>query len=462
MAEKKQTCILVLGIDHSATTALMGVLSQLDIYLGSRLIKSGESNIKGYPKDSMLYQMNKNILAQIESSWDDLYYNEIKIDQIEGIEELQELIEKEFEYADIFALQDPHLIYLFPLYQKVLQNLDIEIKVILPYRNPFDMVEELEKQEGIIIENGMLLWVYHFLLAEKLSRGYERVFVSFDELLQESASTINEISAMLHLNVESKYLQKEVAIEEFLEQNFQLSSLSMDNLSSKTPKGIREILALKEKFNSDNLNKKFDNLYERFSSYQKLFYNSTVIKRLQSGIKAKESLVDMQRELEASQKIIKQKTQALMQSEAIIAQKTQEYVQRTHSLVHQQHQDLEQKTQELEDANIEIVEAHKRIGELSYEIDQKAEEIDQKAEEIELQKSQLEGKDKKIGELNYELEQAHEHLNQTREALDQSQKTLEERDREIDHLQDELVALYMGKSWRITRPLRKIMRYLKR
>ncbi|MEA2029054.1 MAG: hypothetical protein U9N49_08775, partial [Campylobacterota bacterium] len=417
------------------------------------------------------------------SSWDDLYYNETKIDQIEGIEELQGVIEKEFEYADTFALKDPHLIYLFPLYQKVLQNLDIEIKVILPYQNPFDVLGELVQQESILMENGMLLWVYHFLLAEKFSRGYERVFVSFDELLHDSTSTINEIATKLHVNLESKYLQKQVAIQEFLEKNFQHSTLSMDNLSSKTPKGIKEILALKEKFNSDNLNKKFDNLYERFSSYQKLFYNSTVIERLQSGVRAKESLADMQKELEASQKIIEKKSQALIQSETIIEQKTQEYIKQTQNLIFKQRQGLEQKTQELEDANSELARSHKRIGELSYEVDQKAQEVeqkaqevdqkaqevdqkaqevDQKAQEIERQKSQLEGKERKIGEISDELEQTHEHLKQTREALEQSQETLEERNREIDHLQDELIALYMGKSWRITRPLRKIMRYLKR
>ena len=65
----KQTCILILGMHRSGTSALSGTLSILDVYLGSKLIPALEQNAKGFFENTQLNTLNNN-LQQISDCWE--------------------------------------------------------------------------------------------------------------------------------------------------------------------------------------------------------------------------------------------------------------------------------------------------------------------------------------------------------------------------------------------------------
>lgn len=293
----KQTCILVLGMHRSGTSALTGFLSLLDVYLGSELMKANFTNEKGYFENNILYRINEKLLAQVNSSWDDVFYDEKKLESVKELDELKKAIKSEFEYADTFAIKDPRLAFLFPVYKQVLDELDVHIKIILPYRNPIEVANSLSKRDSMPLEEGMLLWAYHFLLAEKFSRGYDRVFVSFDELMSDTSKVVEDLSTKLHINFADKFHQNKKEIDEFLEPSLKHHNISMDNLSDNTPKIVKDILALKDNFNDSNLGKEFDVLRYELFSYQKLFYNTSIINSLDEGQRAKQSLQSKEQEL---------------------------------------------------------------------------------------------------------------------------------------------------------------------
>ena len=315
----KQTCILVLGMHRSGTSALTGLLSLLDVYLGSKLLRENFANEKGYFENNKFYEINEKLLAQINSSWDDVFYNEEKLDNIKEIDELKKAIKSEFEYAKTFAIKDPRLAFLFPVYEKVLHNLDINIKIILPYRNPIEVANSLNKRDGMPLEKGMLLWAYHFLLAEKFSRTYDRVFTEFDKLMLSNKETVDIISSKLSLDLEEKYIQNKKEIDEFLEPSLKHHNISMDNLSDNIPKIVKEILALKDYFNDTDLSKEFDALRVELFSYQKLFYNTSIVKSLDAGEKAQQNLQTKEQELSQTQQNLQTKEQELSQTQQELA-----------------------------------------------------------------------------------------------------------------------------------------------
>ena len=294
MNRNKQTCILILGMHRSGTSALTGVLNLLGVHLGSELMEGNSANQKGYFENNHFYKINEKLLSKIGSSWDDVFYDESKIATIKEVTELKEIIKKEFNAASIFAIKDPRLIYLFPLYEKVLKELNIDIKIILPYRNPVEVASSLNRRDSMSKEKGLLLWAYHFLLAEKHSRGYDRVFVSFDELIQNTDSTIEKISQSLNLKLASKYKKCKKKIETFLEPGLKHHNISIDNLSERIPNIIKNISSLRENLNDESMEQKFDTLREELFSNQKLFYNHDIIgllnqnKNLETTLKTKE------------------------------------------------------------------------------------------------------------------------------------------------------------------------------
>ncbi|MCT7583998.1 hypothetical protein N5U55_07725 [Aliarcobacter butzleri] len=492
----KQTCILVLGMHRSGTSALTGLLSLLDVYLGSELMKANFANEKGYFENNILYRINEKLLAQINSSWEDVFYNEEKLEHIKEIEELTLALHSEFEYANIFAIKDPRLAFLFPVYKKVLEDLNIDIKIILPYRNPIEVANSLKKRNDMSLEKGMLLWAYHFLLAEKFSREYDRVFVSFDELMSDTSKVVEEISSKLSLDLESKYQQNQKEIDQFLEPSLKHHNISIDNLSDNTPKIVKDILNLKDKFNDTNLCKEFDTLRYELFSYQKLFYNTCIVSSLDEGQRVKQNLQTKEQELvqkndeclilndkleklntehrtlNAEHSKLKQnlqtKEQELVQKndECLILNDKLEKLNTEHRTLNAEHsklkQNLQTKEQELVQKNDECSMLNEKLKTKEQELSQTKQNLQNKEQEIVQKNDECSMLNEKLKTKEQELSQTKQNLQTKEQELSQTKQNLQTKEQELENIKTELANIYISKSWKLTRPLRRFMRIIKK
>lgn len=272
----KQTCILVLGMHRSGTSALTGSLYYLGIDLGNNLLEADNANQKGYFENSKIVQINDIILSSIDSKWDDEFFNLEKLERINyEIQNIKDIIEKDFKNSELFAIKDPRLCYLFPLWEKALKELNINIKVLLPYRNPIEVSNSLVKRDNFTKEKGLLLWMHYFLLAEKFSRNYNRVFINFNDLIFSTDKVMNDISLNLGINLNNKFKNNKNKISNFLQKDLKHHNTSTNNLLDNVPKMIKELITLEKKFNTHDLTKNFDKLRNSLFSYQNLFYNSS-------------------------------------------------------------------------------------------------------------------------------------------------------------------------------------------
>ena len=281
--EYKQTCILVLGMHRSGTSVLTGVLNLLGVYLGSDLMKNEETNQKGHFENSNFYSFNDNLLLKMKSAWDDAYFDAKRVKQLDDTTALKKLITKEFSSHKLFAIKDPRIIYLFPLYEKALKELDIDIKIILPYRNPQEVALSLLARDGFSKEKGLLLWASYFFLAEQYSRKYSRYFVSFDKLIQDTKTTLQKLNDALHLGIIENY-DKNI-INSFLSKDLKHHNIKKDYCSQEIPSFIKDVLSFQEEYNSVKSFDKFNLVEEKFSKEKYFFYNT----ELRTSIKAKEN-----------------------------------------------------------------------------------------------------------------------------------------------------------------------------
>ena len=316
-----KACILVLGMHRSGTSALTGVLSMLDVYLGSELMENNLANVKGYFENNLIYKFNDDLLSRADSSWDDLFFEEEKITNLVINNELNNLIINEFKHSDLFAIKDPRIVLLFPVYKSALEELDINIKIVIPFRNPAEVATSLRERNGFSLEKGMLLWAYHLLLAEKYSRGFDRVFIEFNELMSDTKGTLTLISEKLNINFMPKYALSKKQINEFIEPELKHHDLSLDDLSLNNSKIIREIIQLKDEFNEESIIGKLDKIREELFRYHKLFYNEDITSAFadlkitkqnlivieQELQKRNEELVDSRQQLNETQKDLKQR-----------------------------------------------------------------------------------------------------------------------------------------------------------
>lgn len=186
--QREKTVLLVIGMHRSGTSATSGALQCLGAQLGKRLYAGHEEiNAKGYFEHSDIVDANEEALLAIGSCWDDVlprkerwWDNELLLPYARTIERL---IRRDFANSGIWALKDPRICRLLPWWLHMLEAGGAKARLLFVLRSPDAVTRSLKKRDGFSEDKSALLWLLHYLEAERWSRGHPRVFIEFDRLL---------------------------------------------------------------------------------------------------------------------------------------------------------------------------------------------------------------------------------------------------------------------------------------
>jgi len=277
MTERERIAVCVLGMHRSGTSAMAGVLNLLGVSLGKKLLKPAEDNPKGfYENEKITYFNDLELLPKLNTNWHDV--NVVSLDSImnlaveypEIVEKAIEILNEEFSDSELFGIKDPRMCIIFPFWENILWKFGSDIKIVFIFRNPLEVAHSLFNRNGFTLKTSLLLWAKHVLYAEYYSRKYDRVFVSYDDLLNNPEAVIKEIQSSLNikLNLDDDKLNE---IRNFLDNN--LKNFNFVNFKSpvKELEFIEEIyrilLMLKEKRIKDtkDLHEMFDFFRDKYS-----------------------------------------------------------------------------------------------------------------------------------------------------------------------------------------------------
>jgi hypothetical protein len=85
---------------------------------------------------------------------------------------------------------------LLPLWLELLSELQIEPLLVIPFRNPLEVVASLEKRQAFSPQKSLLLYLWSYLDTEAASRGQPRLFIGYDALLADWRSFAARIQAL--------------------------------------------------------------------------------------------------------------------------------------------------------------------------------------------------------------------------------------------------------------------------
>ncbi len=160
---KKRSCILVLGMHRSGTSAITRVMSLLGCQLPKNLMPSSKSNPGGHWESSAVYKLNNRILASAGSSWDD--WQGVNPDWFDSLEaedfhdEAVAVLKEEFAEARLFVLKDPRICRLLPFWRSVLASVNVDPLVVLPFRNPLEVSGSLATRNSFHQSFSHLIWL---------------------------------------------------------------------------------------------------------------------------------------------------------------------------------------------------------------------------------------------------------------------------------------------------------------
>ena len=193
--------IVILGMHRSGTSAMAGVLGQLGVDAGSKLMSPCKDvNPKGFWEHDAVVQIHERLLKALKSSWDDLEplpdgwwksatcrpYKEMLLDTIR----------RDFSESSKWLLKDPRLCRLLPIW---LDIFGCSPHFVIPLRDPIEVAGSLQRRDKIFVERACLIWARHMLEAEKWSRGFPRTIISYSSLLDDWRSVVQKISSDLNI-----------------------------------------------------------------------------------------------------------------------------------------------------------------------------------------------------------------------------------------------------------------------
>jgi hypothetical protein len=189
--------LLVLGMHRSGTSSFAGVAARLGAALGNDLLDANEFNPRGYGEHRGVVAVHDRFLASEGLRWDSAR----RPADFEGAaarearDALRELLLREFAHEPLFAVKDPRLCRLLPLWRPLLQELGLTPAYAIVLRHPLEIAASLARRDGLEPARSHLLWLEHALPAERETRGAARSFVRYDELFGDWRAVAKRVAA---------------------------------------------------------------------------------------------------------------------------------------------------------------------------------------------------------------------------------------------------------------------------
>jgi hypothetical protein len=188
---------------RSGTSALTGALGRLGVELGKNLMPSTEDNVKGYWENQAVYELNERLLKCLGTRWHSTAPIPAGAWETPAIRELMveaaEIVERDFGPAPLLGMKDPRFSRLMPFWQQVLETDGRELAFVIALRNPISVARSLERRDEIPRTSAYLLWLVYVVTAVSQTRGYRRIVVDYDHLLESPASEMLRVARSLGL-----------------------------------------------------------------------------------------------------------------------------------------------------------------------------------------------------------------------------------------------------------------------
>lgn len=195
--------LVVLGCHRSGTSALTGLISALGFQAGKSLMHANQFNERGYFEDLGVGSHNEALLESLGRSWKDERPLPIGWELSEvglaSSESLSQTLRSGFDLDKPSILKDPRVCRLLPLYEKTFSLCGITPKYIFSLRSPHAVVASLNRRDGIANSRAALLYLAYLMEAERLTRGKQRIFVRYEDLLDDWRAVVKIVAQDLQI-----------------------------------------------------------------------------------------------------------------------------------------------------------------------------------------------------------------------------------------------------------------------
>lgn len=220
-AVQDRTCLMVLGMHRSGTSALAGTIALAGCDAPRTLMEKNENNEKGYFESAAIWDLHNRILHTIGISWDDWFGLDdgwLRSPQGETLlGEAVAMLEQEFGHSRLFVFKDPRICRLNAFWAEALARFGARPLYILTHRNPVEVAASLNRRDDLHPHFGQLLWLRYTLDGEAATRGQPRSFTSYARLMRDRTVLLGDLEEALGFRFPKRTGHVREAVDSFLE-----------------------------------------------------------------------------------------------------------------------------------------------------------------------------------------------------------------------------------------------------
>ncbi|MBA1141377.1 sulfotransferase family protein [Mesorhizobium neociceri] len=270
----ERTCLMVLGMHRSGTSALAGVLQLLGVALPKNLIPADESNRTGYWEPLHLALLNEQLLLELGSRWDD--WRPVRVEELSASrlrfyrDEIARLLDGEYGGMPMVVLKEPRISRIVPVYQELLTSLRYKTDYVMITRNPLSVAKSLAKRDGMDPGFASLVWLNYVLASERSTRNSPRVFLSYESMVRDFGPALEKISQRFSIEWPRKIssVEKEIAAYLSTEHQHHLAGVDLlmanDGVPDLAKRAYVAMLDLEEDASSPAATAELDAIYDEF------------------------------------------------------------------------------------------------------------------------------------------------------------------------------------------------------
>lgn len=193
--------LVVTGMHRSGTSAVTKVMSLLGAALPRHLMTPQADNPKGFWESDLVVALNDELLANLGSSWDDALSLLLRRDALssdeKALQRMRGVLAMDFGGASPVVMKDPRVSVLLDPWIAALQRSHYAPRVVVVVRDPLEIAASLAARNGFSVGRSLLLWLTYFLAAERSSRGVPRVFIHYDDVLNDWRAVMRRVQSTI-------------------------------------------------------------------------------------------------------------------------------------------------------------------------------------------------------------------------------------------------------------------------
>jgi hypothetical protein len=241
-----RTLVLVAGSGRSGTSLFTGILQRLGFHVPQPEVPADETNPRGFAESQWVVDFHTRLLKKAAVQVSDARPTawarvaELTLDSQLG-EELRTWLGAQFKEADHLIVKDPRLSWFLPLWRRCAEELAVSPRCATVLRHPAAVVDSKQRfygdwQSDVSRTAG---WLNQALFTERATRDFPRVFVRYEDLLDDWTSSVARVGNQLQLQlIQDAPAPAIVGVHDFVDLSLSRSRATWDDF--EIPSGLRE------------------------------------------------------------------------------------------------------------------------------------------------------------------------------------------------------------------------------